>query len=214
MPVACFLAELAGMCAVMCIGGSVLSLASFAIAKALGYSNLAQQALELSAAFVTVCLALLMAVYMAVRGYGRRRNVVMTGSTVGVGIVVIALLWSGAISASGPQTWQTLFGLICPPACLVMVVETLLGFNKYSGRARHHALRLDQRRHLRLAQPDSCSAPGYLDRRSILATGRRVQDRRSRSHATPVGRPRRGGREWDNKSPRKTASRSTPVAYR
>ena len=25
-----------------------------------------------------------------------------------------------------------------PPACLVMVVETLLGFNKYSGRARHH----------------------------------------------------------------------------
>ena len=76
------------------------------------------------------------------------------------------------------------------------------------------ALRLDQRRHLRLAQPDSCSAPGYLDRRSMLATGRRVQDRRSRSHATPVGRPRRGGREWDNKSPRKTASRSTPVAYR
>jgi hypothetical protein len=76
------------------------------------------------------------------------------------------------------------------------------------------ALRLDQRRHLRLAQPDSCSAPGCLDRRSMLATGRRVQDRRSRSHATPVGRPRRGGREWDNKSPRKTASRSTPVAYR
>jgi hypothetical protein len=115
MPVARFLAELAGMCAVMCIGGSVLSLASFAIAKVLGYSNLAQQALELSAAIVTVCLALPMAVYMAVRGYGQRRNVVMTGSTVGVGIVVIALLWSGAISASGPQTWQSLFGLICTP---------------------------------------------------------------------------------------------------
>jgi copper chaperone len=29
-----------------------------------------------------------------------------------------------------------------------------------------------------------------------------------------AGRPRRGGREWDNESPRKTASRSTPVAYR
>ena len=54
--------------------------------------------------------------------------------------VVIALLWSGAISASGPQTWQSRFGLIWPPACLVMVVETLLDFNKvlYSGRARHH----------------------------------------------------------------------------
>lgn len=27
----------------------------------------------------------------------------------------------------------------------------------------------------------------------------------ARSHATPVGRPRRGGRQWDNESPRKTA---------
>jgi len=104
--------------------------------------------------------------------------------------------------------------LICPRACLVMVVETLLGLTSTAAEYAITALRLDQRRHLRLAQPDSCSAPGYLDRRSMLATGRRVQDRRSRSHATPVGRPRRDGREWDNKSPRKTASRSTPVAYR
>jgi hypothetical protein len=51
--------------------------------------------------------------------------------------VVIALLWSGAISASGVQTWHSLFGLICGPACLVMVVEMLLSFNMYSGRARH-----------------------------------------------------------------------------
>ena len=137
-PVARFLAELGGMCAVMCIGGSVLSLASFAIAKALGYPNLAQQAPELSAAIVTVCLALPMAAYMAVRGHGRRHNMAMTGSAVGVGIVVIALLWSGAISAGGPQTWQSLFGLICPPACLIMIVEMLLSFNMYSGRARHH----------------------------------------------------------------------------
>jgi hypothetical protein len=57
MPVARFLAELAGMCAVICIGASVLSLASFAIAKALGYSNLAQQPLELPATIVTICLA-------------------------------------------------------------------------------------------------------------------------------------------------------------
>ena len=137
-PVARFLAELGGMCAVMCIGGSVLSLASFAVGTALGYPNLAQQAPQLSAAIVTACLALPMAVYMAVRGHGRRHNVVMTGSTVGVGIVVIALLWSGAISASGVPAWHSLFGLICPPACLVMVVEMLFSFNTYSGRARHH----------------------------------------------------------------------------
>jgi hypothetical protein len=135
-PVARFLAELGGMCAVMCIGGSVLSLASFAVATALGYPNLAQQAPELSAAIITICLALPMATYMAVRGHGWRHNAVMTGSTIGVGIVVIALLWSGAISASSPHTWHSLFGLICPPACLVMVAEMLLSFNMYSGQAR------------------------------------------------------------------------------
>jgi len=137
-PVGRFLAELGGMCAVMCIGGSLLSFASFGIASALGYPNLAAQAPELSAAIVTVCLAVPMAVYMAARGHGRRHNVVMTGSTIGVGIVVIGLVWSGAISASGMQTWHGLFGLICPPACLIMVVEMLVSFNMYSGRAHHH----------------------------------------------------------------------------
>ena len=137
-PVARFLAELGGMCAVMCIGGSVLSLASFAIAETLGYPNLAVQAPELSAAILTVCLALPMAAYMAVRGHGRRHNLVMTGSTVGVSVVVIALLWSGAIAVSSPPTWHSLFGLICGPACLIMVVEMLLSFTMYSGRAHHH----------------------------------------------------------------------------
>jgi len=69
--------------------------------------------------------------------------------------VVIALLWSGAISASGPQTWQSRFGLIWPPACLVMVVETLLGFNKYSGRARH-------RRSAARSAPASAAGPAWL----------------------------------------------------
>jgi hypothetical protein len=138
-PVDRFLAELAGMCAVMCLGGSLLSFASFQSASWLGYPDLALRAPELSAAIVTVCLASPMAVYMAVRGHGRRHNVVMTGSTLGVGVVVIGLLWSGAISASGLQNWHGLFGLVCAPACLVMVVEMLISFSMYSGRARHHS---------------------------------------------------------------------------
>jgi hypothetical protein len=40
-----------------------------------------------------------MAGYMAVRGHGRRHNLEMTASTIGVGIVVIGLLWSGAVIA-------------------------------------------------------------------------------------------------------------------
>lgn len=60
----------------------------------------------------------------------------MTGSTIGVGLVVIGLLWSGAISASALPGWHTLFMLICGPACLIMIAEMLFSFNMYSGRTR------------------------------------------------------------------------------
>jgi hypothetical protein len=136
-PVGRFVAELAGMCAVMCLGAIALSFAAFGAASALGYPSLAVQEPELSAAIITVGLALPMAGYMVVRGHGRRHNLVMTGSTILVGLVVIGLLWSGAIATDGLQNWHSLYGLICPPACLVMVVEMLISFNMYSGRARH-----------------------------------------------------------------------------
>jgi heme/copper-type cytochrome/quinol oxidase subunit 4 len=132
-PAGRFLAELGGMCAVMCVGGSILSFASFEVASALGYPKLVQQAPELSAAVIAVCLALPMAVYMALRGHGRRHNLEMTGSTIAVGIVVIGLLWSGVIATSGLQNWHSLFGMMCGPACLVMIVEMLISFNMYSG---------------------------------------------------------------------------------
>jgi hypothetical protein len=138
-PVGRFMAEVGGMCAVMCVGGSILSFASFQLASWLGYPNLVQQAPELSAAIVAVCLAVPMAVYMAIRGHGRRHNVVMSASTLGVGMVVIGLLASGAIATTGLQNWHNLFGLICGPACLVMIVEMLISFNTYSGRAHHHS---------------------------------------------------------------------------
>jgi hypothetical protein len=134
-PVGRFLAELGGMCVVMCVGGTILSFASFGVASWLGYPNLARQAPELSVLIIAACLALPMAVYMAMRGHRRRHNVEMTGSTIGVAIVVIGLLWSGVISATGLQNWHSLFGLVCGPACLVMVVEMLISFNMYSGRA-------------------------------------------------------------------------------
>jgi hypothetical protein len=138
-PVGRFLAELGGMCAVMCVGGSILGFVSFQAASWLGYPDLVQQAPELSAAIVTVCLAVPMAAYMAIRGHGRRHNLEMTASTIAVGMVVIGLLASGVIATSGLQNWHSLFGLICGPACLVMIVEMLISFNMYSGRARHQS---------------------------------------------------------------------------
>jgi hypothetical protein len=125
-PAGRFRAELGGMCAVMCAGGGILSFAAFELANGLGYPNLVQQSPELSAFIIAVCLALAMAVYMAVRGHGRRHNLEMTGSTIAVGIVVTGLLWSGAIPASGLHTWRDLFAMICGPACLVMIVEMLI----------------------------------------------------------------------------------------
>jgi len=83
-PAGRFLAELGGMCAVMCVGGSILSFASFQSASWLGYPDLAVRAPELSAAIITVCLAAPMAAYMAIRGHRRRHNLVMTASTLGV----------------------------------------------------------------------------------------------------------------------------------
>lgn len=137
-PAGRFLVELGGMCAVMCVGGTILSFASFEAASWLGYPSLARQAPELSVLIIAVCLALPMAAYMVVRGHGRRHNLEMTASTIAVGIVVIGLLWSGVIPASGLQNWHSLFGLVCGPACLVMVAEMLISFNVYSGRAADH----------------------------------------------------------------------------
>jgi hypothetical protein len=78
-----------------------------------------------------------MALYMAVRGHGRQHNLEMTGTTIGVGIAMIGLVSSGIISTSGPHTWRDDFGLICGPACLLMIVQMLISFNMYSGRAQH-----------------------------------------------------------------------------
>jgi len=80
-----------------------------------------------------------MAAYMAIRGHGRRHNLVMTASTIGVGLAVAGLLWSGVIAASGLPNWHGLFMLICGPACLVMIVEMLVSFNMYSGRAHRQS---------------------------------------------------------------------------
>jgi hypothetical protein len=132
-----FAAELGGMCAVMCLGGAAVSFVAFAAAGWLGYPGLARQAPGLSALIIAVCLAVPMAVYMAVRGHGRRHNVEMTGTTLGVGMLLAALLWAGVIPTTGVQNWHSLFMLVCGPACLLMIAEMAIGFGAYSGRALH-----------------------------------------------------------------------------
>jgi hypothetical protein len=85
---------------------------AFQTATWLGYPDLLQQSLYLSIVIVAACLSLPMAIYMAVRGHGRRHNLEMTGITIGVGMAMIGLVWSGVISTSGLQTWHDVFGLV------------------------------------------------------------------------------------------------------
>jgi hypothetical protein len=37
------------------------------------------------------------------------------------------------------RNWHGLFGLVCGLACLLMIVEMLIGFGTYSGRACHQS---------------------------------------------------------------------------
>lgn len=131
-----FVSELLGMCAVMCIGGNILSILFFDV---LGNSNLVHQAPALSVLVIVFNLALPMTAYMALRGHGLRHNLAMTSSTAAVGLLVIAALWFGAVSQSSILDWSALFGLVCGPACMVMGVQMVRSFDMYSGRAGHRA---------------------------------------------------------------------------
>ncbi len=135
-PMARFGAEFLGMCAVMCLGGGMLIGAFFEGAASLGYPSLAREAPELSTLAVVVGLALPMVTYMAIRGHGRRHNVEMTLITFAMGILTIGVIWIGFIPRDGLR-WESLFGLVCGPACLLMFVQMLFNFDVYSGRGNH-----------------------------------------------------------------------------
>jgi hypothetical protein len=139
-PVGRFAAELGGMCAVMCLGGTIVTFAAFTAAGWLGYRGLARQAPGLSALIIVACLAVPMAAYMAVRDHRRRRNLVMTGTTIGAGVVMAALLGSDVIPTVGVQAWHGLFMRVCGPACLLMIAEMPISSGTYSGQARHPTL--------------------------------------------------------------------------
>jgi hypothetical protein len=132
-----FLVELAAMCAVMCMGGAALGFVAFGAAGLLGYPDLARQAPALSVVIIAVCLSVPMSGYMAARRHPRRHNALMTGTTLTVGLLAAALVRFGVVPTAGVYTWHDLFGLVCLPACALMVVEMVVGFDMYSGRAHH-----------------------------------------------------------------------------
>lgn len=138
-PFSRFVAEFLGMCAVMCVGGQLLSFAFFEGLRSVGYGNLATQAPELSILAIAIALSVPMTAYMALRGHGWRHNLEMSVGTFAVAILVIGASLLRILSLSSIGRWQILFGLICGPACVVMFLVMLRGLDRYTGRAGHQA---------------------------------------------------------------------------
>jgi hypothetical protein len=123
------------MCAAMCIGGVILNTLVFVVGPALiGYPNLRQQVPGLALVLSAFLFTLPMALWMRIRGMAWRPTLEMSGATVGLAIVVVALSGVGVVSQSAPQAWLE---ASCLPWCVVMFAAMLFRFPLYSGRTGH-----------------------------------------------------------------------------
>jgi hypothetical protein len=132
-PAGRFLAHLLEMCMVMCAGAVVLSVVFFGAAGLLGYADLPQRAPELSALVVALNLSLPMAAWMRFRGMAWRPTLEMSGSTMLVGLLLIAGYWLDIVAKS------SLIEVQASLACPVMLAVMLLRFRLYSSHTRRHA---------------------------------------------------------------------------
>lgn len=132
-PMGRFAMHLGEMCMVMCAGAIALSVAFFGGADLLGYSDLSQQAPALSVFVIALNLSLPMAVWMRFRGMQWGPTLEMAGSTMVVGLLLIAAYWADLVAADRLIEIQT--SLACP----VMIATMLVRFRLYSGsHAAHH----------------------------------------------------------------------------
>jgi hypothetical protein len=123
------------MCAAMCIGGGILNGLVFLAGPALlGYADLRQQSPELALLVIAVNYALPMAAWMRFRGMAWRPTLEMSGATIGLGVVMIALDWLDVVQQSSVRGWVLGF---CGPACVVMVIVMLFRLDLYTGRTGH-----------------------------------------------------------------------------
>jgi hypothetical protein len=121
------------MCAVMCLGALALSVLFFGAAGLLGYTDMPQQYPELSVLVIAINLSLPMAAWMRFRGMDWRPTLEMAGSTMVVGLLLIAAYWLGIVPESSLIEVQT--SLACP----VMLAVMLFRFRLYSGHQGHRA---------------------------------------------------------------------------
>ena len=132
-PIGRFALHLAEMCMVMCGGALVLSALFFGAAAALGYDDLPRTAPELSVSIIAVNLSLPMLLWMRFRGMDWKPTLEMSGSTLAVGLLLIAAYWTDVLARDSLVEIQT--SLACP----VMIVVMLLRFRLYAGGHSGHS---------------------------------------------------------------------------
>jgi hypothetical protein len=130
------------MCAAMCIGGVLLNTLVFVVGPTLlGYPDLRKPYPGPARVLAAVLFTLPMAAWMRIRGMAWGPTLEMSGATVGLAIVVVALSGAGVVSASGLHAW---LAASCGPWCVVMIVAMLFRLPLYTGRTGHQ---MGHRRH-------------------------------------------------------------------
>ena len=131
-PVGRFGLHLIEMCMVMCVGAAALSLLFFGTAGLLGYSDLPQTAPELVVLVIALNLSVPMLAWMRYMDMAWQPTLEMAGSTMVVGLALIAAYWMDLIARSSLVDVQT--SLACP----VMLAVMLVRFRLYSGSHPAH----------------------------------------------------------------------------
>jgi hypothetical protein len=127
--------HLVEMCAVMCVGGGLLIALFFGAAAFLGFTDVRQQAPELSALVISVILAGTMVAWMRFRRMEWRPTLEMAGSSIAAGVLLIAGYRLDIVPESA------LVPAVCGLACVAMVAVMLFRVPLYSsshtGHRRH-----------------------------------------------------------------------------
>jgi hypothetical protein len=130
------------MCAAMCIGGVILNAMVFVVGQVLiGLSGPAPAGSRSCAGGGCGPVHLAYGGLDAVPGMAWRPTLEMSGATIGVAVVVVALFAVGVVLQSGLQAWLE---ASCGPWCVVMLVAMLFRLPLYTGRTGHQMGRQNQ----------------------------------------------------------------------
>ena len=132
-PAARFGLHVLEMCVVMCVSLALLGLLVVAATTVLGFSDVREQAPELSALVVATVLAGSMVLWMRFRGMGWRPTLEMAAPALVAGVLLVSGYWVGIVGQ------KDLIGSVCGVACLGMIAVMLFRFRVYSSHTHHQA---------------------------------------------------------------------------